>query len=105
MTFIVRFLLAALALYRVAYFTREDGPFSIFERVRLWLGKQAAKSSSHGLSWTLAEVANCPHCVGVWLALIFAPAVIWPNSISDGIIIILALAGLQSYLTRRNEDE
>jgi hypothetical protein len=101
-TFIIRFLLAAFALYRVAMFTREDGPFGIFVSIREALGRRAANDTGHlGLSWTLAEISNCPHCIGVWLALLFAPAVIWPNSITDGALIILALAGVQSFLTGR----
>jgi hypothetical protein len=105
LAFALRFLLAALALYRVArMFTLEDGPFGLFDRFRLWLGKRAGNSESHGLAWTLAELFNCPHCIGVWLALLFAPAAIWPSRVGDGILIILALAGLQSYLTGRGEE-
>ena len=103
-TFAIRFLLAALALYRVAMMlTLDDGPFGVFDRMRLWLGKRAADRDSHGLRWTMAEISNCPHCVGVWLALLFAPMVIWPNKITDIIIIILALSGMQSLMTGRGE--
>jgi hypothetical protein len=110
MTFAIRFILAALAVYRVAMFTREDGPGAIFLSLRSWLGKRAAKVTFktgfefHGFWWTLAEVSNCAHCAGVWLAILFAPAVLWPNKITDIIIIILALAGLQSFLTGRGEE-
>jgi len=108
--FIVRFLLAALAVYRVAWFTKEDGPFGIFESIRTYLGKMAAREiyssgvQRHGLAWTLAELSNCPHCAGVWLAFLFAPVIIWPGLITDVIIIILALAGIQSLLTRATSE-
>lgn len=110
MTFVIRFILAALAIYRVAMFTREDGPGGVFSIIRVWLGKRAAKVTLktgfelHGFWWSLAEISNCPHCVGVWLALLVAPAVVWPSTVTDIILIILALAGAQSYLTGRGEE-
>ena len=104
--FVVRCLLIALAVYRLAWmFTREDGPFNVFEWVRCWLGKQAAKKQEHGLAWTLAEVSNCTHCAGLWLALIGSLFVIFPSYYSDVLILILAIAGLQSFMTGRNNDE
>jgi hypothetical protein len=102
--FIVRFLLAALAVYRVAMFTREDGPFGVFGHIRAALGKRTAGAKVGGLSWTLAEISNCPHCAGIWLAMLTAPAVICPNNVTDIILILLALAGLQSYLTGRGDE-
>ena len=107
---IVRFMLAALAVYRVAWFTKDIGPFGIFESIRTYLGKMAARETyssgvqRHGPAWTLAELSNCPHCMGVWLALLFAPFVICPNGITDIIIIIFALAGIQSFLTRATSE-
>lgn len=104
--FVIRFLLAALAVYRLAWMlTREDGPFGLFAKVRAILGRKASKAKHGGWAWTLAEVANCPHCLGIWLAILFAPAVIWPSVVTDVILLILALAGLHSYLTGRTEDE
>ena len=108
--FIVRFLLAGLAVYRAAWFTKDYGPFGIFEGVRNYLGRLAAGEvqpsgvQRHGVAWTLAELSNCPHCIGVWLALLFAPFIICPNRITDVVIIILALAGIQSFLTRATSE-
>jgi len=100
--FIVRFFMAALAIYRLAWmFTREDGPFAIFDRFRIWLGKHA--TSNKGLGWTLAELFNCPHCFGVWLAILFLPAILFPSQPVDAILIILAIAGLQSFMTGRSD--
>jgi hypothetical protein len=104
--FVIRFILAALAVYRVAMFTREDGPFNVFANVRAYLGRQVREiegGAVHNVNWTLAEISNCPHCIGVWLALLFAPAVIWPSFVTDVILLFLAIAGLQSYLTGREE--
>jgi hypothetical protein len=105
LAFAIHFVIAALAVYRLAYMiAMEDGPFAIFSRFRLWLGRNAADRPEHGIAWTLAELFNCPHCLGIWLAFLFAPAVIWPSMITDVIIIVFALAGLQSYLTGRGEE-
>ena len=108
--FVVRFILAGLAVYRLAWFTKEIGPFGIFEGIRNYLGRLAAGEvrpsgvQRHGVAWTLAEISNCPHCIGVWLALLFAPFVVCPSRITDIIIIIFALAGLQSFLTRATSE-
>ena len=103
--FIVRFLLAAMAIYRVAWFAKEDGPFGVFDRLRLWLGKRAGDRNPYGLAWTLAEIANCPHCAGIWLAMFFVPAVFYPCIYSDVVLVFLALAGVQSFLTRATSEE
>jgi hypothetical protein len=105
--FVVRFLLAALAVYRVAMFAHpdEDGAFAIFHRIRVWTGKLASTRPEGGWAWTLAGIANCPHCAGVWFAIIFAPAVIWHTVYTDVIILVLALAGLQSFMTGRSNVE
>lgn len=106
-TFVIRFLLAAMAVYRVARFAHpdEDGPFGIFSRIRTWLGKLANTRKEFGWAWTLAGIANCPHCLGLWLAPLFAAAVIWPNIYSDIVLVMLALAGLQSFMTGRKAEE
>lgn len=106
--FAIRFLLAVLAVYRVAMFTREDGPFGVFGHIRAFLGKFAYTDTTTGtqklgLFWTLAEISNCAHCFGIWLSIIVAPLVIWPHAWSDILLAILAIAGLQSFLTGRIE--
>jgi len=100
--FVVRFFMAALAIYRLAWmFTREDGPFAIFDRFRIWLGKHA--TSNKGLGWTLAELFNCAHCLGLWLAILASPSILWPSRGMDIVLVILAIAGLQSFMTGRND--
>lgn len=106
-SFLLRFILATLAVYRVAMFTREDGPFYLFSSFRELLGKRAAKDKFKGrrwgITWMLAELTNCPHCAGVWLSFLVLPSVIWPSAVTDGILICIAIAGLQSFLTGRGE--
>jgi len=101
--FIVRFFLAALAIYRLAWMlTKEDGPFMLFDKFRKWLGKRVTKDM--GLGWTLAELFNCPHCLGLWLAILLSPAILWPSRGMDIVLVILAVAGLQSFMTGRNDE-
>lgn len=108
-SFVIRFLLAALSVYRLAWMTKEDGPFGIFLNMRNWLGKMAARErhasgfETFGPAWTIAEISNCPHCIGVWLAILFAPFVIFPNFYTDMVMIILAISGLQSLFTGRSD--
>lgn len=57
-----RFLLAALATWRLAFLlTREDGPWRIFGRFRQSLGT--------GL---LGGLFGCVKCLGMWVAIPFA---------------------------------
>jgi hypothetical protein len=105
LTTIVRILLAVAAVYRVAMFAREEGAFGVFANTRALLGRWASRSQHGGIAWTLAELSNCPHCAGVWLALLVFPAILWPSIYSDAVILILAIAGLQSYLTHKQEGE
>lgn len=103
LAFVVRFFLAALAVYRLAWmFTREDGPFAAFDRLRTQLGKRVG--TGKGLGWTLAELFNCPHCIGLWLAILAAPAVLCPSRGTDIILVILAVAGAQSLMTGRSDE-
>lgn len=111
LTFIIRFLLAVLAVYRVAWFTKEDGPGGIFTGLRSFFGKLAAREvhssgvQKFGIFWTLAEISNCPHCIGVWLAIFVTPAVLFPNIFTDVLILALGIAGLQSFLVRVTSEE
>jgi len=105
LAFIVRFFMAALAIYRLAWmFTKENGLFGIFAHIRAKLGARAAVEPREGIVWTIAELFNCPHCFGVWLAILFLPAILFPSQPVDAILIILAVAGLQSFMTGRSDE-
>ena len=93
------FLALTLTSFRLAWmFTREEGPFGAFDRWRIYLAGKASKQYS--LSWTLAELFNCPLCLGVWISgLMTLLYFLLPVIIVKFIIIWLAVAGLQSVLT------
>jgi hypothetical protein len=67
---------ATLAVYRLSFMiTREEGPFDVFERLRL--AAQTLPSSPDGRPnrlrphWIARGIA-CPLCVSFWLSLIAA---------------------------------
>jgi hypothetical protein len=102
----IRFILAALAAYRLALLvTKESGPFMMFERLRTWLGQKASGKRLGGFRWTMAELFSCPHCLGIWLCLLTGTAVVRPVPITDIILTYLAIAGLQSFLTGKVDGE
>ena len=56
-----RFVLAALATWRVAFLlVREDGPGRVFARMRSALG-----------DGFLGELFRCVKCIGIWIAIPF----------------------------------
>jgi hypothetical protein len=67
------------------------------KRTRTLVGIKAAGSKQYGFWWSVAEVINCPFCVGVWIALPLAvsinPFVEWKTVLLWG-----AIAGGQAWL-------
>lgn len=87
--------LSVFATYRIAQFVvYDDAPFALMKRAKAWLGKKAAGARKYRIWWSLAELVNCPYCVGLWIALIIA-VVLFPNHI---FLYWLAIAGGQSFL-------
>jgi hypothetical protein len=77
-----RFLLAALATWRLAFLlAREDGPWYIFARLRNRLD-----------SSPLSQLLSCVKCVGMWVSIPFAFFV--RGDWAELVVIWLALAGV-----------
>lgn len=94
----LRIILAIFAVYRTAQFLPYDsGPFDIFKRVRVAVGKAAAKDNAkqHSFYKSLAELVNCPFCQGVYWAAIAAIFIIHPSAVGDTLILIFGIAGGQ----------
>jgi len=85
-------LLSILAVYRLAQLiSLDDGPFDVFKRLRLLCGQIAYKYKNLK---TLADLVNCPYCLGVWFAL-FVVIALRP---SPWWLHWLAIAGGQAFL-------
>ena len=98
MTDALRIALAALATYRLAQlFTIDDGPHDIFFRLRAWAGvyvygEDGRPATNWGRLWA------CPYCVGMYAALFLAPFIMWPTRPGDYLLVVLGLAGAQTWL-------
>lgn len=100
MTDFLLFLILSLACYRLAQLiASDDGPLSIFGRLRQWVDGKAKTEQEQGdrLLWqSAADGINCPYCIGVWIAM---PLGVVYNGIDWYTpLYILAIAGLQSWL-------
>lgn len=97
----LRWVLAALACYRLAQLVAvDDGPFALCKRLRQALGRRAGAEGSW--RWSLAELANCPYCLGVWFAVPCAWACLGPSGPTDAILAWLGLAGAQALMEERD---
>ena len=101
---LVRLGLAMLAVYRLAgLLTGEDGPGHLLKRARLGVGQWAARAPTHDV-WRLsvAELVNCPLCMGVWLAGGVLGLIWTPTRIGDLVLAWLGVAGAAAWLQRRH---
>ena len=93
-----RFVLALLAVYRLAQLVAlDDGPGAVFHRLRSFFGERAAGAEMGSFRWSLAELVNCPYCLGVWFSAMIAFA-LYPANPVDYVLYVLALAGAQALL-------
>ena len=106
MSRLLRLGLAALAVYRLALMlTGEDGPLYIFKKGRRAVGRWASPMSGNSFSdearLSVAELVNCPYCLGVWLAAGAAILARWPTKAGDILLTWLGIAGAQAWLQGR----
>ena len=100
MTDLFLFLILSLTCYRLAQLiATDDGPLSIFGRLRQWIDRRAKAEQEQGkrLIWqSAADGIHCPFCVGVWVAM---PLALVMGGLDWYIPIYwLAIAGAQSFL-------
>ncbi len=96
---ILRIILVCLAVYRLAdLLVIDDGPFDIFCNIRSWFNKGIV--GNNAIRKTIAEGIQCRYCVGVWFAILLTPFIYFPFMISDIVITIFAVAGVQSILIK-----
>ena len=98
----IRIIMAALAVFRLAHLvSKEAGPGMVFERARINAGKRAGSSSKFWFD--IAELLNCPYCLGVWFAALATIAVFSPTKVGDIGLVVFGLAGAQAFLQRVTE--
>lgn len=91
------FTLLIFTCYRLSEFLVYDrGPFGMFQAVRQAAGIAASRSQK-GLFFELAEVLNCTHCTGVWIAFPLA-FILRPESVLMLLVYWFGLSGVQSFL-------
>lgn len=93
---ITKLIIAVLAVYRLTQLVTEDeGPYNIFTRFRMFVGKNAYRSKHHK---TFADGVNCPYCLGIWFSCII---LLLPEKLR----MILAISGGQSILQSLTHQE
>ena len=80
-----KFVLAALACYRLARLVAYDDIFGFLHK--------SMKPES-----TLGRFFSCPYCLGIWFTLILAPLVILNTQWALLALLILGIAGAQDLL-------
>ncbi len=91
-----------LSTYRLTKLLfNEAGPFDIFGKLRLIVGVAYDEHSNRIAKNPVAEIFNCPHCLGVWVGFaiwgsyyLWTPLLFW-------LYIPLALSAISSLLFLR----
>lgn len=97
----LRWLLAALACYRLSQFLGlDDGPWDVMQIIRERLGAYKLGPEGVPVTWW-GYLLRCPYCLGLYTAPAFAALCIWPTRIGDVLLGALAIAGAQALLQGR----
>lgn len=88
--------LLSFANYRLSRLIAVDeGPFGIFDRLRAMAGAYDLGPDGQPVT-VLGRGISCPHCVGIYAALLLWILILLPGG--HVILWILAIAGAQSFL-------
>jgi len=91
-------LLSAFAVYRMSHLLKYDeGPFHVFQKLRVFLGTRASYSK---IAKFFADIVNCCYCSSIWIAIPFALALctIYSFTVINFIILWLGLAGVAEFI-------
>jgi len=96
----LKILLLSFVVFRLAYFVAYDNaPFGIMKSIRAKLGKLTQTKGFFGNCYkTIADAIHCVHCSGVWFSFVFT-LYLKPKTITDYLIYVFAIAGIQSFLS------
>lgn len=93
-------ILLAFATFRLGWlFARDAGPFALLDKWRDLLAGRAADSGHQGWAWSFHELFDCPLCLGMWLSALLLFLALLPVIAIKLIVLWLAVAGLQSFLS------
>jgi hypothetical protein len=103
-----RFAIAVLATFRIAHLLPDDdGPLYVFQRIRLFVDRQADKERAKGVPlgfWqNVYDGITCAYCQGLYAAVLCAILLIYPTVYGDVFLFALALAGAQTMLQKWEE--
>jgi len=95
---LLRWVLAALATWRLAQFiVYDDGPFDLMFTIRRWCRRYEIGQDGMSVSG-VGRMLECEHCVGKWTALVALFLVLRPTLWGDILLGWWALAGIQSII-------
>ena len=103
--------LITLATYRLALMlSTEAGAFGVFDKFRSLVAKHfpgkpiltdsPVTSGKYYRQHWLTEGVNCPLCVGFWLSPVCVGLWISGQIVAQVLVLCLAIAGLQTFLTK-----
>jgi hypothetical protein len=96
----LRLILAIFTCYRLARLVaKDDGPLFLFEFIRQWAGMKADSENYNLGKWhNLSEALSCPYCLGVWFSIPMFLFVIYPMTLTDLFMLLMAISGVQAWL-------
>lgn len=95
----LRLVVAALATFRLArLLALEEGPEGVLKSLRRAAGGEDIDPETGQPRTNLGRGATCPHCLGIWTAILLALLSVFPTFLGDFFLIIFGLAGAQSYM-------
>lgn len=99
---ITQFVIAILAIYRLAHLLPEDeGPFFIFTRIRNFTATKAMNENDPLGFWANIDSGiNCVYCCGLYAAMAVTGLILWQNYYGNIILLVFAVAGGQSLLQK-----
>lgn len=101
----LRVFLTILATYRLASLvSSEEGPFSIFDKLRANLGGYDLGPNGEPVT-NLGRGIICPLCTGVYIAAALTIAVLLPNWLTDVLLVWFGVSGAQTFLENLTSDE
>jgi hypothetical protein len=96
--FVVNYLLAVFACYRLArLFVKDDGPGDVFLKLRRWAGVYR-RGANGKIESSMGRLLECQHCAGLWTAIPVIFLTFGLRPWTQMVLLWLAVAGLQSVL-------